>query len=63
MKAFYVDMYETTPCIIKFYNGRRETFTIIKFQPNGEIVERECRIENLFLSKEWGVSNVFFSKS
>jgi len=63
MKAFYVDSYEVTPCIIKFYNGRRDTFTIIKFQSNGEIVERECRLGNLFLSEEWGISNVFFTKS
>lgn len=62
MKAFYVDRWERSPCIIKYYNGRRDTFTIIKFLENGDLVERECRLENLFLVKNWGIPNVFFAK-
>ncbi len=62
MKAFYVDRWERSPCIIKYYNGRRGTFTIIKFLRNGDLVERECRLENLFLVKNWRIPNVFFSE-
>lgn len=64
MKAFYVDRWERSPCIIKFYSGRRDTFTIIKFLENGDLVERECKLKNLFVSKErWAIPDVFFTKS